>query len=346
MPISRGQKLTKISVSELNNIVQERNHVLLQVITSKRNPDYVPKQSKIHLRCLKCNYEWETKVYVYLERLGPSLGCRQCYKNMIQDPSIYPNSPCRKNQINKNKSGRRVGREVLRVACKNGQFGHIQNVKQLMDYLKNNPNAYNTKVLSLIIRNEGLKKHKIKLKDLYPGEISMHHVIPLHANGSPDLWNIIPVTKEEHHELHQLRYAVYGEKADLQATFATQSDIIKARTGCSQKIKQIPKQNTSGIRNIPLEVANALKQGMICIHKDGYAITIQPNTLQTTQDVKNTLVNLLPEDHKDRQRILQNKTSVNYIRSLIITTFPLPTTGTLKKQVQSAYGFTLQPLLS
>lgn len=236
----------------------------------------------------------------------------------------------------------------MHTAFANGPFGHIHNVKDLINYLKENPNFYNNKALELVLRNEGLKKQKCRLEEFFPNKVSYHHVIPLHVKGSPASWNLIPVTKEEHHELHQLRFEVYGEKADLLATYATQSDIIKANTGSFKKLKQ-PKPNNIGIRNVPEEVRLCLQRGMVFIHKDGFRFEIKPNTLQTTQDIKQGLLACLPEGHADKERIFKNKTSVNYIRALIITTFPLSpgdgtTTPVLKKQVSSAYGFTVQAL--
>lgn len=96
--MKRGTELTKLTVNELNNIAQERGHTVLKVETSTRDPNHVPKQNRVYLRCNKCNYEWDTKVYVYLERKGLSLGCRECYNKNLKDPTLYPNSPTRKKE--------------------------------------------------------------------------------------------------------------------------------------------------------------------------------------------------------------------------------------------------------
>lgn len=87
---------------------------------------------------------------------------------------------------------------------------------------------------------------------------------------------------------------------------------------------------------------------MVLTHKDGFHCEIKPNTLQTTQEIKNALLECLPDEHVDKKRVLQNKTSVNYIRALIITAFPLCSSGEIKegktRPVHSAYGFTVQAL--
>lgn len=363
MTMQRGKKLTKLELSEFNKIAQERGHLILNVDKSKRNPSHVPKQSRVFLRCNKCNHEWDTKVYVYLDRKSLSLGCRKCYENNLKDPILYPNSPTRKKETTPAQPRRRAGKNVLHTAFVNGPFGHIHSVEDLIFYLKENPNAYNDKALQLVLRNEaGLspqvphKGKKRKLEEFFPNKVSYHHVIPLHAKGSPARWNIIPVTKEEHNELHEFRFKVYGEKADLFATYATKSDVIKADTGGFKKLKQ-PKPNNTGIRNLPEEIRIALQRGMVLTHKDGFHCEIKPNTLQTTQEIKNALLECLPDEHVDKKRILQNKTSVNYIRALIITAFPLcyplgGTSGEFKegiplrgpRPVHSAYGFTIQAL--
>lgn len=251
MAVSRGQKLTRLTLTELEKIAQERDHLLLNDPCSKKDPLHVPKQNRALFHCNKCGYEWSTKVYVYLERTSLSLGCRQCYETNVKDPNLYPNSPLRKKEINLARPTRRAGKEFLNAAFVNGPFGYINNVKDLINYLTSNSNAYNDKVLTLVLRNEDLKKDKVKTKDFFKDNVSHHHVIPLHSSGSPAHWNIIPVTKEEHNELHALRYEVYHEKGDLLATYGTQSDIYKAQTGGFKKIKQ-PKPDNSGIRNLRL----------------------------------------------------------------------------------------------
>nr|ANQ46362.1 hypothetical protein [Tetrabaena socialis] len=345
MPIKRGQKATKLTLDQLEKIAQERNHVLLNVATSKRDPSHVPKQNRALLRCNKCQNEWSTKVYVYLDRKSLSLGCRQCYETNLKDPNLYPNAPTRQKETTLARPPRRAGKDLLHAAFVNGPFGHIRNGKDLMLYLKENPNVYNDKVLTLILRNESLKKQKVICEDFLKNNVSRHHVIPLHAKGSPASWNIIKITKEEHHELHVLRYQVYKEKNDLLATYATLSDVYKAQTGDFKKIKQ-PKSANFGIRNLPEEVRLALEHGMVFTHTDLFRFEIKPNTLQTTKQIVQGLLDCLPEGHPDKERIFKNPTSVNYIRNLIIAAFPAPNTNgsRLKKPIKSAYGFTVKSL--
>jgi hypothetical protein len=349
MSITRGQKTTKLTLGELEKTVQERNHTLLSV-TSKpkkgeaRELSHVPKQGRVFLRCNKCQHEWDTKVYVYLERRSFSLGCRKCFETNLKDPKIYPNNPTLKKETTQARPPRRAGKAILQAAFVNGPFGHINNINDLILYLKENPNIYNDKVLNHILRNESLKKQKGGLKEFFKNNVSRHHIIPFHALGSPESWNLLSVTTEEHHELHVLRYQVYKEKGDLTATHGTLSNVCKSQTGGFEKTKQ-PKPMNFGVHNLPEEVRLALKHGMVFTHTDHYCFEIKPNTLQTTKQIVQGLLDCLPDGHPDKERILKNPTSVNYIRNLVITTFPLPHCSPLKKSIKSAYGFTVKSLI-
>ena len=343
MGIIRGQKFTKLTYDQLVTTVLERGHTLINVERSLRNPNNVPKQGRVCLRCDKCQSEWDTKLYVYLERKAPSFGCRTCYTNLSQDPNLYPNSPLRKKETNNLKPKRRAGKDVLNAAFQNGPYSHIKNVKDLINYLKENPNLHNNKALELVLRNEGLKKQKINPRDFFKEDLSYHHVLPIHDNGPPASWNIIPVTKEEHHLIHVLRYETFKQKEDLLATYGTKSDMLKFETGHFQKVRK-PKPNKSYfIQNLPEEVRVGLERGMIFTHNEGYELVIKPNTLQTTKEIQEGLLAILPDGHEDKSRILKNKTSVNYLRSLVITAV---TNGEnlLSKKVYSAYGFTVKLL--
>jgi hypothetical protein len=319
----RGKKLKQTTLAELQRISLERNHELLTVETSKKDSSIVPQQNKASFCCKKCGHQWETKVYVYLQRTGLSLGCCQCYNIMLQDETLYPQSPCRKKNVGESlqtQPTRRAGKKILREVHSKGAFGHINNIEDCIQYLKNNPNPYNDLVLTYILRAENFTKQNRKFKELFPGNTSMHHIFPLHAGGSPDNWNLVPVTKEEHHQLHEIRYQVFGEKQDKLATYGTKSDEIRAKTGVFQQLKT-PKARYSS----PLapEVFKILERGLVFKHRDGFEGVVLPNSVKTMKQIQQVCLDVLPENHPDKIRILKNKTSVNYLRSLIITNFPL-----------------------
>lgn len=76
---------------------------------------------------------------------------------------------------------------------------------------------------------------------------------------------------------------------------------------------------------------------MVWKHKDGFEVIIKPNSVETVQQVKELLIHSLPEDHVFRQKIVKNKTSVNYIRQVINNVFGKQ--SDIKKS--SVYGFSL-----
>lgn len=191
---------------------------------------------------------------------------------------------------------------------------------------------------------------------------SKHHIIPIHDGGSPDKWNILKVSKEEHDQIHRLRYEVYHHPVDKLAIRATANDAKmassvvrgtnpvwissgpvvplelqehnsnqslssicstgegeeKEQTNC--KIDKESKESKYLFRRTP-ETLKAIEKGMVWKHKQGFEVIIKPNTVQTVEQVKELLINSLPQDKEFRQRIEKNKTSVNYIRQVINNVF-------------------------
>lgn len=100
---------------------------------------------------------------------------------------------------------RRLSKERRKQLYMLGPFSNITSSETLFQYLCENSNAYNEKVLTLLSRqNETTNSYD-----------EIHHIIPRSVGGPDDSWNLICVTFEEHKELHYLRYNVYGEVADL-----------------------------------------------------------------------------------------------------------------------------------
>lgn len=194
----------------------------MEYTPNARRPLTVGLQSRIKLVCQNCQYAWETRLQTYMTRTAVSGGCRQCFNNNIQDRSIYPNTPFVQQEITTDRPPRRVGKKIVREIFANVPYGFIQNREDLLKYLQDTPNDHNTYVLKLVQRDTDFPK---KRSELPVGQYSFHHVIPLHAKGSPDKWNIIYVTKAEHHKSHELRFLVYGDILDKKATHATLSDL-------------------------------------------------------------------------------------------------------------------------
>lgn len=131
----RGRSQKKTTIQEVQVVIRSRNHQLLDYELGRVDPNTIPQQSYLCLRCLTCNNEWKTKLQVYLSRTSPHGGCRQCYNNNVQNKELYPNSPCLLKPDIEGRPKRRAGREVQRQAHLNGQYGLIQNRQHLIDYL-------------------------------------------------------------------------------------------------------------------------------------------------------------------------------------------------------------------
>jgi hypothetical protein len=346
MPGIRGKAQSSITFNEVKQEATNREHVLIKAERSKRDQNIVPKQGKISLRCTKCGNEWETKTYVYLERKAPSNGCRKCYETMSLDPSFYPNSPLIPKNKGNDKPGRKAHKEALRKAHSMGNFSYIKNYTDLINYLKSNPNKYNTPVLELMQREYRVKQERKKMKEILgDNNVAYHHIIPLHAGGSPDRWNMVGITHREHYELHKARYELYNEPADLLSLYGAKTFMDSVEGNIQEPLPKKTKQEIHGVANLAPEVSKALKNGMVWTHRDGFIVKIEPNSLDTMKKVTNALASALPDLHPDKVRILQNKTSTNYLRAVIITKFfDSKNAKPLLKSKDSAYGFTVKPL--
>lgn len=335
----RGQKQFKTTVEEALNVALSRNHELTSYTTG-RNLDIIPKSFYCVFKCNKCGNIWRTKLGVYLKRTGPAKGCRKCFDQLIPNKEIYANSPCAKKNPSSNQPFRRQSKEILRQNHLNGPHGFIQNFKDLIQFLKTNPNVHNNYVVVLIELGERSFEKK---------KSSKHHIIPLHDGGSPDKWNILRVSKEEHDQIHRLRYEVYQQDGDKRAIRATSNDVkmissvqhdstsLSSFSEYEKEIHNESKKSKYFYRRTP-ETLKAIEKGMVWKHKDGFEIIIKPNSVETVEQIKELLIDSLPENHISRQKIVKNKTSVNYIREVINNVFGEQPDS--KKS--SVYGFSLE----
>lgn len=340
----------KTTVSAVETLAQSRNHVLLGYTPSKGNANTIPQGNSIHVKCGKCGNIWKPRLQVYLNAPGPSGGCRKCYDRMITDPTIFPNSPFVPRQDVEDRPLRRAGRKTLREVHSKGQYKDIQNREQLIKYLKAHPNKHNDLALDLVIRDTKNAELGIKFAK---GTYSKHHVLPLHAQGSPDAWNMISVTKQEHHDLHRLRFDVYRDEGDKKAMLLTNSDLQIASNSVSsveqsieerEATKKENRRKASLNRRTP-ETVKAVEEGMFWKHeKTGTQVIIEPGSAETIEEIRDLLIQSLPTDNKDRQRISSNPSSGNYIRDHIKTVFKTEGSENNSKIRTSVYGFVVKSL--
>lgn len=341
----RGRPQKKTTIQEVQAVARSRNHQLVDYDLGSADTNTIPQHNYIHLRCLTCNNEWKTKLQVYLTRTSLNKGCRQCYNNNVVNKEVYPNSPCLPKPDIDGRPKRRAGKEVQRQAHLDGQFGLIQNRQDLIDYLRANPNEHNNLALELIERDEKRKQNKTSIDK---SQFSNHHVLPLHAQGSPDSWNIIRVTKVEHDQIHRLRYKVYQESDELKATFGTASDLASVTESITdssmEKSTQKTKRELANLNKRAKETIRAIEKGMVWTHKDGYEEVIPPNEVSTVVEIRTRLINALPDGHVDRHRMVNSSSSKTYIREHINTVFSVPDSVPLSKPRNSAYGFVVRSL--
>nr|YP_764435.1 putative site-specific DNA endonuclease [Stigeoclonium helveticum]ABF60221.1 putative site-specific DNA endonuclease [Stigeoclonium helveticum] len=336
-------------ITELKKIVEDRGHELVHFKVGKKNPDSVPQVSIIQLKCTHCGNSWATRLQVYLSRTSTSGGCRQCYTKNLQNPKLYPNSPFQQRQDTLDRPARRAGVQKLRNTNKKGQYASIRSREDLIKFLQQNSNKHNDYVLPLVLRDTNFPKRR---NELPPGQYSFHHVIPLHDKGSPDSWNLIYVTKEEHYVVHKLRFEVYKQQGDSMAIRATQSDFEKVSNPASSEeilearetAKKLSRRRTLLLRRNP-QTLRAIQEGMLWRHeRTGVSVLIKPDSVETIQDIKELLIANLPEEDWDRQKMLSNiSSSNNYIRQHVDTVFKTDDFK-IKKPRQRAYGFVVQSL--
>jgi hypothetical protein len=122
------------------------------------------------------------------------------------------NKNIKKNQIGFKKR-KRLSKKQRKERHLAGIFQHIQNKQQLMYFLSQEKNAYNSFMLQLIKKQENLNLGEIQKNEF----AELHHILPLSANGPDECWNLVAVTFEQHALAHQLRFLVYGQHSDLLA---------------------------------------------------------------------------------------------------------------------------------
>ena len=86
-------------------------------------------------------------------------------------------------------------------------FLNINSREDLITFLINNPNKYNSFILQ---KFNFLKENPFPLTIVTEN----HHIIPKHAGGSNESWNIIKLTVTDHIRAHELRAEIYNEIGD------------------------------------------------------------------------------------------------------------------------------------
>lgn len=139
----------------------------------------------------------------------------------------------------------------------------IKNREELGHFFQDNPNPYSTFILNLIDRDP---------RTLGPGMLHKHHMIPLHANGPDEPFNLILLTLEEHIAAHQLLFDVYESYYDLAAVNMMQGRIAIGEANIRKANQEKMKRKKKGFYDtkIQTELASRPKKQRECYARNDF----------------------------------------------------------------------------
>jgi hypothetical protein len=142
----------------------------------------------------------------------------------------------------------------------------IRNRDDLIDFLVKEANSYATFILERINRNPDTLKVSPTHK---------HHIIPKHAGGSDEPFNLIRLTIEEHAKAHELLYENYGKLADLAASHMISGRIDKGDEAIRKMIQEKMKKEGKGFYSsaVQKELATRPRKRRIAYTKSPYIAT-------------------------------------------------------------------------
>jgi hypothetical protein len=203
----------KLTIEQVKLECEKRRHTLINVsnLENIRNGNIVATCSNYHMFTVTLKSYFACRVC----RNGLKNGCPLCKR---ESTSNFWKGRWRKKQNSKelnNQNDITKTKKTPKVKKRNPIFTSVTNRQTLMAFLKDsrNKNAYNTFILSLLDKeseftmNQGEKSQTNVI-------LQKHHIIPLHAGGPDEIWNLVKVTVKDHVTAHRLRYLVYNEDGD------------------------------------------------------------------------------------------------------------------------------------
>jgi len=189
-----------------------------------------------------------------------------------------------------------------------------------------------------------------------------HHIIPKHAGGPDNSWNIVMLTTEDHKKTHELRFEVYQEKGDSDAVrfwknppqnnieaqklraqlsretckakgvgfFSSEQQSINGKKGGKTKSD---KKEASYVQKLTPAVVDRLSKPMLWKHRKNAEIgiiQIEAGSVKKIADFRLIFANALPEGEEKAK--LLNMSTVNFTSAV---------SKVLKGQRQTAHNFTL-----
>lgn len=153
----------------------------------------------------------------------------------------------------------------------------------LKNYLKGNPNPYNTFIFGFLNGKpkKMYKRNKIFLTGtskepnnqetennsaLFTNSTQKHHIFPIFSGGPDCNWNIINLSVKDHFKAHSLRYDVYQEEGDRVALSFWTNPSNNTDEAIQRRIKLShanSKKNCTGFNNSENQRKNGNKGGKV-----------------------------------------------------------------------------------
>lgn len=237
---------------------------------------------------------------------------------------------------------KRKTKEQVNSIFQNSIYKDIDSEQSLVAYLQQNKNSYNDLMLMFIQRK---KENQCILQD------EMHHVIPLYEGGPSCSWNLVPVSFDEHHLAHKLRFEVYGRMEDHVACLGRENlpeNAKDMKTILSKLGHETMKRNKIGFYNsqtqsefgkrsggiktarreigyisqVPDKKKEILSKSLVFIHQNlGLIGETKPGQFKRTGQIKDFLLDLMPPNNILREPIANDKyftTNINKILNPLV----------------------------
>nr|YP_009629471.1 HNH homing endonuclease [Coelastrella saipanensis]AVV61581.1 HNH homing endonuclease [Coelastrella saipanensis] len=239
-----------------------------------------------------------------------------------------------------------------------GPFCNIVDRDSLIQFLKENSNSYNDKILTFINR-------QTEFLELEYDEI--HHIIPKSEGGPDASWNLLPVFYNEHKELHKLRYDLYHQEGDRVASMSRDKIVVyskQQRTEASKRGHQTMKKlkisfydpitqaelerRSSQVGKTPAREKGyaaqaknsryqaAFQQSIKFLFKDSqtqFSVESSPNQFERTDQIKDYLIQFTPISSPFYEQIKNDKSFTTNFNKVLRNLLP----GIDKREARPTY---------
>ncbi len=330
----------KQTVEDFEALAQSRQHKLISV--SNQN---LPSAGDLTISCNTCHQTFTTSAHSY--KNARQTGCPIC--KAAKASAQWAKKP---RKYSEEQHKRRLARfEAIQKAKeeKRNRYAEIKNREDLIKFLEGEANEYSDFIL-------------YHMQNPPPADairIERHHIIPLHAGGPDEEWNLIPLIPEDHYTAHEIRARVYNEQGDIimirmrkaGSTNLSEDAMNRMRTGDATRKAQGTGIYAEGVSakggraggavkseakdlgqksKMSEPVIKALNEGSSWVHKTGVTCNVPPG-LNTMPQLLKFLIEALPLDNEDRKKL--EETNTGNVTSLLAKV--------IKNERSSTYGWRL-----